>query len=154
MKVTCRTVLLSQSHRSCDDMSFRQSISGFRKKVKEKVSKIRNKTGKGPNAVDEGFDHSTLSLQSEPAVAVGGEFKGGEIEVCAGKDDPGPDNSPSVSPPVVGIGRSQGESDDRVRGGETSQKDLDPHPHVQIESGSSQERREVERSQGQELDPP
>ena len=133
-------------------MSLQQSVSGFRKKVKDKLSRIGHKTGKArPNVVGEGFDHSTLSLQSEPAIAVEGEL-GGDIEVGAGTDDPGPDDSRPVSQPAVGIGHSQGVSDDKASRGEISQMDLHPHSHVQTESGSSRERREVERSQGQELD--
>jgi len=45
---------------------------------------------------------------------------------------------------------NQGKSDDKVSGGEITWSDLHPHLHVQTESGSSRERREVERSQGQD----
>jgi len=132
-------------------MSFRQSISGFQKKVKDKISKIGNKTGKKrPNVVGEGFDHPTLSLQSEPLIAMGGEP--GNIEASAGEDDPRPDDPLPISRSAVEIGHDQGKSDDKASGGEISQQDLHPHPHVQTESGSSRGGREVERSQGQELD--
>ena len=133
---------------TCDNMSLRQSFSGFRKKVKDKLSKIGDKMGKGQsNVLDEEFDHSTLSLQSEPAIAVEDELRGDEVEVY-----PGPENSRSVSQPALEIGHSQGGSDDGASGGEVTQTVPQPRPHVQTESGPSQERREVEKSQGQELD--
>lgn len=136
---------------ACDDMSLRQSISGFRKKVKDKLSKIGNKTGEErPNVTGEGFDHPTLSLQSEPPIAMGGEL--GNIEAGAGKDDPRPDDPLPVSRSAMEIGHDQGKSDDKASGGEISQQELYPHPHVLTESGFSQKRREVERLQGQELD--
>ena len=131
---------------TCDNMSLRQSFSGFRKKVKDKLSKIGEGTGQGQsNVLDEEFDHSALSLQSEPAIAVEDELRGEEIEVYPGKDDPGPENSRSVSQPALEM------SDDRASG-EVTQTDPQPRPHVQTESGPSRERREVEKSQGRELD--
>jgi hypothetical protein len=47
-------------------MSFRKSLSGFRKKAKEKLSKIGDKKDEQPAGVSsEGFDHSSISLQSD-----------------------------------------------------------------------------------------
>ena len=52
-------------HQSCNDMSFRQSLSGFRKKVKEKLSKVGDKKNERPAGVgSEGSNPSNLSLQS------------------------------------------------------------------------------------------
>ena len=120
-------------------MSLRQSLSGFRKKVKEKLSKIGDGADKRRADVGgEGFNRSALSFQSEPSIMVGGEF-GGDIEVGAGKDDPRPDDSWSFSRSAVGIGHGQGGDDDSA-GGEINQQHLHPRPHLQTESGSSRER--------------
>ena len=113
-------------------MSFRKSFSGFRKKVRDKLC-IGDKTTEGQaNPGAGGFDHPTLSLQSEPGVIVGGEFRGGNTKVSVGKDDPQPGDLPSASQSVVGVGYGQGASGDKTSG-ETSQKDLHPHPRVQTE---------------------
>ena len=137
-----------------NDMSFRKSFSGFRKKVKDKLSRIGDKTARGQaDPGGEGSDHPTLSLQSEPGVIVGGEFRGGDVKVSAGKDDPRPDDLHSVSRSAVGVGRGQGATDDKASG-ETSQKDLHPHPHVQTEGGSSREVQDVDREGTDQGDPP
>lgn len=117
-------------------MSLQQSFSRFRKKAKEKVSKIRDKIGKiRANAGDEGSYRSGLSSQSEPGVVVEGESRGGETKAGVGKDDSRPGDSVSVSRSAVGIGHDHGGSDDGTSGRETDQKGL--HPHLQAESGSS-----------------
>ena len=121
-------------------MSFRKSFSGFRKKVKDKLSCIGDKTA---NPGGGGFDHPTLSLQSEPGVIVGGEFRGGNIKVSVGKDDPRPEDLQSASRSVVGVGYGQGASDDKARG-ETSQGELRPHPRVETEGGYIGETRDVD----------
>jgi len=47
-------------------MSFRESLSGFRKKAKEKLSKIGEKRDERPAAAgSEGFNPSSLSSQSD-----------------------------------------------------------------------------------------
>ena len=131
-------------------MSFQKSFSGVRKKAKDKLSKIVHRPEKGgANAVGEGSYHSALSLQSEPGSVVRGELGGG-IKVGAGKDDPQPDDSRSVSRSALGVG----ESDDKAGRGETSQKRLHLHPHIQAESGSSQGRRSVDGKQADKADPP
>ena len=132
------------------DMSFRKSFSGVRKKVKDKLSKIVHGPEKGANAGGEGSYRSALSLQSEPGIVVDGEFRGGDIKVSAGKEDPQPDGSRSVSRSALGVG----ESDDKAGGGETSQKRIHLHPHIQAESGSSQGRRSVDGKQADKADPP
>ena len=119
-------------------MSFRKSFSGFRKKVKDKLSKVGEKgENRQPNTGGEGFNRSALSLQSEPGIVAGGEFREGDVEV-SGEGDPRPGDSPSVSRSAVGVGHDQGGSDEEAHGGETSQN-LHPHPHVQAESGSSRD---------------
>ena len=152
MNATCQTILIAPPstlvytapHRPRDDMSFRQTLSGFRKKVKGKLSKMGKRPERGSaDAGSEGYDRSTLSSQSEPGIVVGGESRG-DIKLSGGKDDPRPDDSRSVSRSAVGIGHDQGGSDDKASGGETSQKGLHPHPHVQTDSGSSREMKDVE----------
>ena len=129
-------------------MSFRKSFSGFRKKVKDKLSKIGDKTGEiEASAGDEGFYHSAPPPQSEPGVIAEGESSEGDIEVELGKDDPQPGNSRSVSRSAVGIGHGQEGSDDKVSGRKTGRGRLRLHPLVQTESGSSQGRRDVDGKQ-------
>ena len=96
-------------------MSFRKSFSGFRKKVKDKLLCIGDKTTEGQaNPGGGGFDHPTLSLQSEPGVIVGGEFRGRNIKVSIGEDDPQPGDLPSASQSVVGVRYGQGASGDKT----------------------------------------
>ena len=123
-------------------MSFRQSISGFQKKAKDKLSKIGHKLERGANVGDEEFARSALSLQSEPGIIVEGESRG-DIIVGKGKDNPQSDDSRSVSRSVVRIGHSQGGSDNRANE-EIDQKYLHPHLHVQTESGPSRESGDVD----------
>ena len=67
-------------------MSLRQSFSRFRKKTKDKLSKIGNKARcRRPNVGDEEIDHSSLSLQSEPVIATRDL---GDARLGIGKDDP------------------------------------------------------------------
>jgi len=132
-------------------MSFRKSLSKFQEKVKHKL-KIGDKSErKGPNIGGEGFYRSALSSQSEPGIVVEGEFRGGGTKVGVGKDYPRPDDSQSVSRSVVGSGYDTGGSDDNADGGETS---LHPHPHLQAESGSSGEGRDVDGRRTDQADPP
>ena len=134
-------------------MSFQKSFSRFRKRVKDKLSSIGDKTARGQaNLGGEGFDHPTFSLQSEPGVVVGGEFRG-NTKVSVGKDDPRPDNLQSVSRSAVGVGHGQGASEDEASG-ETNQKDLHPNPHVQTEGGSTREAEDVDREGADQGDPP
>ena len=119
--------------------------------MKDKLSKIVHRPDKGgANAGGEGSYRSALSLQSEPGIVVDGEFRGGDIKVSTRKDDPQPDDSRSVSRSALGVG----ESDDKAGGGETSQKRIHLHPHIQAESGSSQGRRSVDGKQADKADPP
>ena len=136
--VSIHLLLHHHRHYLCDDMSFRKSFSGFRKRVKGKLSKVGEKgENKQPNTVGEGFNHSALSLQSEPGIVAGGEFREGDVEV-SGEGDPQPEDSPSISRSAVEVGHDQGGSDEDAHGGETSQN-LHPHPHVQAESRFSRD---------------
>ena len=135
-------------------MSLRQSFSGFRKKVKDKVSNIGNKTKKqGTGVGGEGLDHSTLSLRSEPAVVMEGEL-GGDTEVGVGKGNLRRDDLRFYSQSAVEMGHGQGGSDDKAGRGDTNQNRLHLHPHVQAESGSSQPRTDVDGKQADQVDPP
>ena len=88
-------------------MSFRQSISRFRKKAKDKLSKIGHKLERRADVGNEEFARSALSLQSEPWILVERKSRGGDIRV--GKvNGPQPDDSRSVLRSAVGIGHSQG----------------------------------------------
>ena len=81
-----------------------------------------------------------------------GEFRGGDIKVSKGKDDPQSDDSRSVSRSAVGIGRSQGGSDNK-HSDEIDKKYLHPHIQVQTESGSSRERRDVDGKRIDQVSP-
>ena len=159
MKATRQTILLSHHpHRSCDDMSFRRSISEFGKRTKEeakdKLSKIENRIKRqGANVGGERFDRSTLSLQSEPAIGV--EDKPGEdIRVGVGKGDPRPDDSLSVSRSMAELEREPGGSDGYTARRERDQKGLHPHAYERAGSGPSQERGCVCREGAGQVDPP
>lgn len=122
--------------------------------MKIKLSKIGDRLeGRQADAGGQGFDRSALSLQSEPGIVVGGEFRGGDIKVGIGKEDPRPDDSRSISRSLVGIGHNQEGSDDKASEGETNQKLLHPHSHVQTEGGSSRERRDVDAEKVDRVDP-
>ena len=92
-------------------MSLRQSLSRFWNKAKEKLSPIFNRTKRQKVSVGGGgFNNSTLSLQSEPGIVVGGEFGGVDIKISTGKNDPRPENPPPMSRSAVEIGHDQGGS--------------------------------------------
>ena len=121
--------------------------------MKGKLSKIEKRPERGSaDTSGEGFDD--LTSQSEPGIVVGSESRGGDIEADGGKGDPRPDDSRSVSRSAVGIGHDQGESDEKASIGGTSQKGLHPHPHVQTDSGSSREMRDVGGKRADKVDPP
>jgi len=135
-------------------MSFRKSLSRFQEKVKHKLSKIGDKPNRGVNVGGEGLYRSALSSQSEPGIVVGGEFRGGDTKVGVGEDDPRPDDSHSVSRSAVVTGHDLEGNDANANGGETNQKRLHPHPHTELECGSSQERRDVDGKKADRVDPP
>ena len=136
-------------------MSFRKPFSQFREKVKRELSKIGDRPERrGANVGGEGTHRSALPSQSEPGIVVEGEFRGGDIRVGDGNDDPPLDNSRPISRSVAGAGCDLGRSDDNADGGETGQEGLHPHPHMELESGSSRERRDAGRNTADQLDPP
>lgn len=103
--------------------------------MEDKLSKIGDRTERGRADVGgEGFDHSTLLLQSEPGVVVRGEFRGGDSKADIEGDDPRLGDS-KVSRSAVRIGHVQGGSDDKANGEETDGKGADradPHPQSDI----------------------
>jgi len=105
-------------------MSFRNSFSKVREKVKRELSKIGDKLGReGPDVGDKEFDRSALSLQSGPvSIVVEGEARE-EDSKTGGEDN-------SVPRSVVERGHDLGE---------TSQGNPHPLPHVEVESVSGQE---------------
>jgi hypothetical protein len=135
-------------------MSLRKSFSGFRKKVKDKLSKIGGKTKEiRANTGGDGLDGPASSSQSEPATVVKAKSKG-DSEAGGGIGDPWPGGSLSVSQSAVEIGHAQGESDDKADGGGAGQKGLHPHSYVQVESGSSREGSVVGGKEAGQADPP
>ena len=85
---------------------------------------------------------------------MGGEFGGGDVKIDTGKDDPRPDNPLPMSRSAVEIGHDQGGSDNKVSGGEISQKYLHPHLHVQTGNGSGREREDADRKGADGADTP
>ena len=92
-------------------MSFKRSSSEFRKKARDKLSKIGDSAGKRQvNAGGEGLDRSSLSLQPGPVTVTKDDLrKGTRIDV--GKGDPRPDNSRSGSQSLVEEKREPRKSD-------------------------------------------
>ena len=152
MAVTCQTILYhSTIHWTCD-MSLQKSFSRLRKKAKDKLSRIIDKTEKRrANVGDEEFNRSALSLQSEPGIVAEDELTGG-IEVGVEQENLQPSDSQFVSHSAVEVGRDQ--SSDEADGGETSQKHLHPHSHIQTESGSSQGREDASEIRAGQAHPP
>ena len=112
--------------------------------MKDRLPGVGDKTAREQaNPGGEEFEHPTLSLQPEPGVIVGGEFREGNIKVSVGKDDPRPDDLPYALQSVVGVGRGQGASDDEANR-KINQRDLRPHPRGQTEGGSIRETRDVD----------
>jgi len=131
MEATCQPTPFHTIHIDYGDMSFRKSLSKFQEKVKDKL-KIGGKSERpGADVGGKKPYLSALSSQSEPGIVVEGEFRGGDIKTGAGKDDPRPGDSQSVScRSAVGTGRDLGESDDNAYGGETDQSRLHPQSHL------------------------
>ena len=129
-------------------MSFRKSISGFRKKVKDKLSKIGGKPEEiRANTGGDGLYRPASSSQSEPAIVVEDESKG-DPKAGGGRGGPRPGGSLPISRSAVEIGHTQGESDDKA-----GRKGLHPRSHVQVESGSSREASVVGGKEAGQADP-
>ena len=117
-------------------MSLRQSFSGFRKKVKVKLSKIGNRTGRRGTDVGGESDHSNPPLQSGPAVVAESEARR-DIRVGTGEDDPQPEDSQSILQSIIEPGGSNSYAARR----EDSQGGLHPHTNVQAGHGDIDERK-------------
>lgn len=123
-------------------MSLRQSLSGFRKKAKDRLSKIgdrieRRRTGVG----DEGFNRPNSPLEPELIMGVQGEPREGIRVIGVGKGDPRTDDSQPVPRSVV-------EEEHRV------QEDLHLRARMQAGRGPSQERRNVGGNRVSQVDLP
>ena len=135
-------------HLLYNEMDFRKPFSKVREKVKRGLSKVGDRVG------GKGFNRPALSSQSEPGIIVEGEFRGGDIKASVGQDDPRPGDSQSVSHRSAVETRHDPGSDNNDYGGETGQKRLHLHPRVRAESGSSQERRDVDGKRADQVNPP
>jgi len=119
-------------------MSFRQSFSRFLKKAKDKVSNIRDRIKRyGTGVRGEGLNHSTLSLQSEPAIVVEG----------VGNDDPRLDDCPPVSRSMAELEREPGGSDNFTVRQECGQMDLHPRAYEQASPETSKERTDADEKE-------
>ena len=135
-------------------MSFRQSFSEFGKRAKDKLSRIGNSTKRRETGVgDEGLDHSSLSLQSEPGIVLEDEVRG-DTKVDVGNDDPRSDDSLPVSRSLVELGRGSGGSSDYTIRRERGQKGLHSHTYEQAYRGSGQERAGAGGKGAGQVDPP
>ena len=135
-------------------MSFRKSFSGFRKKAKDKLSKIKGRTEEiQANTGGDGLQLPALSSQSEPVIVVEDNFKG-DSEASGERTYLRPGGSLSVSRLPTEIGPTQGETDDKPGGGETCQEALHPRSYAQAESGFSREERVVGGEQAGRADLP
>lgn len=124
-------------------MSFQQSFSRFRKKAKNKLSKIGRKSDKTPaNVGSEGLDDSSLSLPSEPAIVVEDERRG-DTSNGEGEGDPQLNDSRSIL--QSSAEREPGGSGDYANRGEGDQEDLPPQTHLQAGRGSTREGKKVDR---------
>ena len=144
---------ISHPHRSCDNMSFRQSFSRFRKKAKDKASNIGNRIKQRACVSSEGLDHSTLSLQSEPAIVVeGGLGRGTGLSEGSGGLQPG--DYLSVSQSMAELEREPGGSYDHTAQQERGQKGLHPDAYKRTGRGTSQERGDLGGERIGHVDPP
>jgi len=98
----------------------------------------------GTGIRDEGLNHSTLSLQSEPAIVVEG----------VGDDDPRPDDCPPVSRSMAELEREPGGSDNYAVRQERGQRTLHPYAYERAGPGSSQERADAGGKKIDKVDPP
>ena len=138
-KATCQlitlhcTIIHTDPHRTCDNMSLRKPLSRFRDKMKDKLRIGDRREGRAANVGGEGSDRPSLSLRSEPNTVVGSGVRGEDSEAGGVEDNlvPQPGDSGSITK-----GRDTGRSDDHTDEGETDQKGL----HVEVEGTSGQER--------------
>ena len=138
-KATCQpitlhcTIIHTDPHRTCDNMSFRKSISRFGKKMKDRLGIGDRREGRAASVGGEGSDRPSLSLRSEPGTVLRGEVRGEDTRASGREDNPVPQPGDSGS---IARGRDPGRSDDHADEGETDQK----RPHVATEDLSGQGR--------------
>ena len=98
------------------------------------MSNIRDRIKRyGTGVRGEGLNHSSISLQSEPAITVEG----------IGNDDPRPDDCPPVSQSMAELELEPGGSDDYIIRQERSQRALQPQAFERAGPESSQERADI-----------
>jgi len=138
-KATCQlitlhcTIIHTDPHRTCDNMSLRKPLSRFRDKMKDKLRIGDRREGRAASVGGEGSDRPSLSLRSELNTVVGSGVRGEDSEAGGVEDNPVPQPGDSGS---ITRGRDPGRSDDHTEKGETDQKRL----HVEVEGTSGQER--------------
>jgi len=138
-KATCQpitlhcTIIHTDPHRTCDNMSFRKSISRFGKRMKDRLGIGDKREGRAASVGGEGSDRPSLSLRSEPGIVLRGEVRGEDTRAGGREDNPVPRPGDSGS---IATGHDPGRSDGHADEGETDQKRL----HVEVEGTSGQER--------------
>jgi len=109
------------------------------------MSNIRDRIKRyGTGVRGEGLNHSSLSLQSEPAIVMEG----------VGNNDPRPGDCPPVSWSTVELERDLGGSDNYTTRRERDPRVLHPHAYKRAGPGSSQERAHAGRKKVGHVDPP
>ena len=109
--------------------------------------------GRGTSVGGEGPDHSSLSLQSEPAIVVESELRE-DTGVSVGNDYPRPEDSLSFSRSMTDLERGPGGSDNYTARQERGKKGLHPHAYEQVGRGSSEERGGAGKKEAGQVDPP
>jgi len=118
------------------------------------VSNIINRIRRQETGVGgEGLDHSSLSLQSTPAIVVESELRR-DTGIGVGNDNSRPDDPLSVSRSMTELEREPGGSDDYTAQREHGQKSLQPHAYERAGRGSSQEKGDAGRERTGRVDPP
>lgn len=155
MRATRQNLHISHHHtqRSCDDMCFGQAFSRFRR-AKNKPSTSEDRPG-GRRAItrDEGFNRSTLSIQSEPPIEWAGEL-GGDVRAGVGNDDLELGDLRSVSRSLVGRAPGQRRSDDYGDRQERGQRGPHPEAYLQGRGEPSRGRRNVDGKRVNQSTPP
>jgi len=115
MNSTCQAVPHHPHSLPCDDMSFQKSLSKFREKVKQKVSKIGDRPEKGGSDVGgETPNPPPLSLQSaSPAPSISQSVGSRGVRTLPLTDNVGDQAVPN--PPHVEATTSKGELDREYR---------------------------------------
>ena len=117
------------------------------------MSNIGNRIKQGTCVGGEEFNHSSLSLQSEPAIAVEAELGGG-TGVGVGSNGPRPDDSLPASRSVAELEREPRGSDDYNARRERGQEGLHPKAYELAGRGSGRGREDVDEERVDQADPP